>query len=82
MQLFLTNNLDKKVYSFVVYDDNSSKLYYHVGLVIYDMPDGEYTYELKEGDVVLGRGLCQLGDYVPVKTTYIQNKNNGYIQYE
>lgn len=82
MTFFLINNLDKKEYSFSVIDDKTSKIYHHFKIMLKpNMPDGEYTYRLMDGENVVACGLAQIGDYTPTKITY-NKPENGYIQYE
>ena len=45
------------------------------------MNEGEYEYQLIDGNKVLAKGLAQLGDYTPEKQTYNTN-NNGYTPYQ
>lgn len=83
MTFILTNNLDKKEYTFSVTDENDSKLFYHFNITLGGaMPDGEYTYKLiDENTNIVATGLAQVGDYTPEKITY-NKPNDGYIQYD
>lgn len=81
MQFILKNNLNKGEIAIEVRDKMDSNLFFHFDVVLPEgLEDGEYTYTLKDGDKVVSRGLCQIGDYIPEKTTYT-TENNGYKTY-
>ena len=44
------------------------------------MLEGEYEYQLMDGEDILARGILQIGDYTPQNHTYQEN-NNTYIVY-
>ncbi len=85
MQLYLVSNISKNVVNFTVNDLEDSALFYHFDIsLIEGMEDGEYTYFLKDGDMLLATGLLQIGDYKRgenVNTEYNDN-NVGYIVYD
>lgn len=85
MILEIINNLTKNTVNFTVDDLKDSALFYHFDISLVEgMEDGEYTYFLKDGDVLLATGLLQIGDYKRdenVNTEYNDN-NSGYIVYD
>lgn len=79
MTLKLINNLTKAEYELEVADKLTSGLFYCVDVVLpTDMEDGEYTYQLKDKEVV-ATGLCQVGEYVAETAQY--NKKEKYVVY-
>lgn len=63
--------MTKVTKDFFVTDIKDSNMFYHFDLNLYeDMVDGEYTYELLEGEKELARGLVQIGDYKSSTTNY------------
>ena len=85
MKLELIHSLSKNAVLLTVNDLEDSALFYHFNITLIDgMEDGEYTYYLKDGDMLLATGLLQIGDYKRdenVNTKYNDN-NNGYIVYD
>lgn len=84
MTLKLRNNLTKVVYTFDNLEDKlTSRLFYTFDLTLQDnMDDGEYTYNLIDGnEAIVATGLLQIGDYTPNNNTYTAQTQNGYIQY-
>lgn len=83
MKLTLKNNVTKQEIVLTgLTDIGTSALFYQFNIALpnTDILDGEYTYCLKEGQTELARGLVQIGQYTPEKTTY-QKEHNGYITY-
>lgn len=81
MTLKLINNLDKNEYVFTVSDKETSRLFFHFNIKLKrNMPDGEYTYTLLDGDDEIATGLLQIGNYAAPSTAY--TKNNTYKQYK
>lgn len=75
MELILINNLTKQVYSHEVSDYFTSNVYFHFELKLEEgMMDGEYTYELMDGDCKIAEGLLQIGDY-KAETKEFNNNN-------
>lgn len=65
MILIIINNLTKNTINLgEVSDKNTSSLFYTIEI---NLPtgviDGEYTYNLIEGEKILATGLVQIGDY-------------------
>lgn len=85
MKLEIIHSLSKNIVNFTVNDLEDSALFYHFDISLIDgMEDGEYTYFLKDGDMLLATGLLQIGDYKRdenVNTEYNDN-NVGYIVYD
>lgn len=85
MQLKLTNNVTKSVYTFDNLTDLlESRLFYTFDIQLTEkMDEGEYTYELyDENEALKATGILQIGDYRPENKTYTATtENNGYIQY-
>ena len=86
MQLKLTNNLTKQVYTFDNLDDKlTSRIFYTLDIQLYeDMDDGEYQYDLYDDEGIhKASGLLQIGDYKPENKTYsATTSESGYIQYQ
>lgn len=79
--LILTNNLDKKVYTFDDLKDVSDLDYYYMfEISVSDMPTGEYNMTLKCGEFVVLEGMVTIGTYQRQNTEYT-HKNNTFIQY-
>ena len=80
MLLKLTNNMTKVTKDFFVTDLKDSNMLYHFDLNLEEgMSDGEYTYELLEGEDKLAKGLLQIGDYKKSDKQY--NKKVKYKVY-
>lgn len=74
MILKLVNNLSKKTHILNDLEDkNDSNLFYHFnitlpfsnvnGIDVTLVDEGEYTYELIDGENIIAQGLMQIGDY-------------------
>ena len=83
MKLEIINNLTKQKLSFNVRDFHSSNIFFHFELKLYeneegikteDIVEGEYTYELFDGDKKVAEGLLQIGDYVKENKEYNNEK--------
>lgn len=62
-------------------DKLESALFYTFDISLSDgMNDGEYTYELYDGDKMVSTGLVQIGDYNAENKEYKENKKD-YIVY-
>lgn len=84
MEIHLINNLTKVKYIFENLEDNyrSTDLFYAFDIKLESgMPDGEYTLILFEDGVKMVETLAQIGDYVPERTSYNNENENGYIVY-
>ena len=82
MLIQLINNLTKTKYNFDNLTDNSqaTDLFFCLDISLEpDMVDGEYTLILFDDGYEVFRGICQIGDYNPVNTTY--NNNDQTIVY-
>lgn len=82
MELTLKNNVTKQEIVLTGLTDNGTNaLFYQFTIALpADVLDGEYTYCLMNGQTELARGIVQIGQYTPEKTTY-NKENNGYIVY-
>ncbi len=82
MELIFTNNVSKIQYSITGLTDLcTSALFWQFNITLPEgMLEGEYEYNLLDGNTVIARGVLQIGDYTPDKTTYNTN-NNGYTVY-
>ena len=83
MKLEIINNLTKQKLTFNVRDFHSSNIFFHFELKLYeneegikteDIVEGEYTYELFDGDKKVAEGLLQIGDYVKENKEYNNEK--------
>lgn len=83
MLLKLTNNLSKLNLSYEVRDFHTSNIFFHFelklqnnleGVKTEDIVEGEYTYELFDGDKKVAEGLLQIGDYVKENKEYNNEK--------
>ena len=82
MTFYLQNNVTKREYTYRVYDVNDSTLFWHFTLTLgEEMDEGEYTYKLLNDDVVLAKGLLQIGDYQNNAKKYTVTDDNGIKQY-
>ena len=82
MELLLENKVSKQqtVISGLT-DLCTNALFYQFNINLPNvMLEGEYEYQLMEGNDILARGVLQIGDYTPQKQTYQEN-NNTYIVY-
>ena len=82
MKLILNNSLTKVKLTYNVTDFHSSNIFFHFeirlqdnleDIRVEDIVEGEYTYELFDGDKKVAEGLLQIGDYVRENKEY----NNG-----
>lgn len=82
MQLKLINNLTKNIIELgEVKDKLISTVYYVFDINLpTDVADGEYTYELYDGEKMVSAGLLQIGDYVQDNKEYKETKKD-YIVY-
>lgn len=83
MKLILNNNLTKVKLTYNVTDFHSSNIFFHFELKLYeneegikteDIPEGEYLYNLYDGDKKVAEGLLQIGDYVKENKEYNNEK--------
>lgn len=83
MKLEIINNLTKQKLTYNVIDFHSSNIFFHFELKLYeneegikteDIVEGEYTYELFDGDKKVAEGLLQIGDYVKENKEYNNEK--------
>lgn len=82
MELILKNNVTKQeIVISGLTDIGTNALFYQFNIALPNtVYEGEYSYQLMDGNNVLAIGIVQIGSYTPEKTTY--NKNNeGYIVY-
>lgn len=84
MVLKIVNCLSKQAYFFENLTDNakSTDLFYCFDIKLPEgLNDGEYEYVLYDDGVQLVSGILQIGDYVPERTSYNNENENGYIVY-
>lgn len=83
MKLILNNNLTKVKLTYNVTDFHSSNIFFHFELRLQDnledirvedIPEGEYSYFLYDGDKKVAEGLLQIGDYVKENKEYNNEK--------
>ena len=76
MQLKLINNLTKNTVELGEIEDKvESTIFYSFDITLpKGMNDGEYTYELFDGDKKVAEGLLQIGDYVKENKEYNNEK--------
>lgn len=75
MLLKFRNNLTKNEYEFNVNDWYSSTIFFEFEIELKsDMEDGEYTYNLYDGDIKVAEGLLQIGDYKAKGKVYNNEK--------
>jgi hypothetical protein len=81
MLLKLINNLTKITVNIGEIEDKlESNLFYTIDIELPDdMTEGEYVYELYDNDMVVSRGLLQIGDYNAENKVYKEEKT--YIVY-
>lgn len=81
MLLKLINNLTKNTINMGEIEDKlESNLFYTIDIELPDdMTEGEYVYELYDNDMVVSRGLLQIGDYNAENKVYKEEKT--YIVY-
>lgn len=81
MLLKLINNLTKNTVNIGEIEDKlESNLFYTIDVELPDdMTEGEYVYELYDNDMVVSRGLLQIGDYNAENKVYKEEKT--YIVY-
>lgn len=83
MILQITNSVTKQEWNYTVDDAGKYRNYYlFEGLQLQEgMPDGEYTYNLWDDDVIVSTGLMRIGDYKASNKTYDKGKS-GYVYYK
>lgn len=83
MILQIINNVTKQDWNYTVDDADKYRDYYlFEGLQLQEgMPDGEYTYNLWDDDVIVSTGLMRIGDYKAQNKTYDKGKS-GYVYYK
>lgn len=83
MKLEIINNLTKQKLSFNVRDFHSSNIFFHFelrlqdnleGIKVEDIVEGEYLYNLYDGDTKVAEGLLQIGDYTKENKEYNNEK--------
>lgn len=83
MKLILNNNLTKQKLTYNVTDFHSSNIFFHFELMLQDnleevrvedILEGEYKYNLFDGDKKVAEGLLQIGDYVKENKEYNNEK--------
>lgn len=81
MLLKLINNLTKNTVNIGEIEDKlESNLFYTIDIELPDdMTEGEYVYELYDNDMVVSRGLLQIGNYNAENKVYKEEKT--YIVY-
>lgn len=81
MLLKLINNLTKNTVNIGEIEDKlESNLFYTIDVELPDnITEGEYVYELYDNDMVVSRGLLQIGDYNAENKVYKEEKT--YIVY-
>lgn len=78
--LILKSTIDQDERIFNISSSGNSANYFEFKITLQDnMPNGEYEYTLKDGGLVLSRGLLILGD---VESHEEYNKTITYEQYE
>lgn len=79
----MINSVTKQEWNYTVEDANKYRDYYlFEGLQLQEgMPDGEYTYNLWDSDVIVSTGLMRIGDYKANNKTYDKGKS-GYKYYK
>lgn len=82
MELILENKVSKTQTVITGLTDLcTSALFYQFNIILPSgMLDGEYEYNLMDGQNIIATGVLQIGDYTPSKETY-NNTNNGYTVY-
>lgn len=79
MSFFLRNTTSLEKYEFAVADLETSRLYHNLSISLdNDMPDGEYEYELREGEDTIGNGILYIGDFTKPEEYH---KEIQYTQY-
>lgn len=83
MTLNITNNVTKSQYSYEVTDKNDSGLFYHCTVQLGgNEEEGDYDYQLKDGDKVLSTGLLRIGNFAQSENkVYEDNDKKGYTIY-
>lgn len=83
MKLEMINNLTKQKLSFNVRDYHTSNIFFHFeirlqdnleDIRVEDIPEGEYSYFLYDGNTKVAEGLLQIGDYVKENKEYNNEK--------
>ena len=70
--LVLINQTSKKVYTFDVFDSTNKVNGYTINVTddMKQIDDGQYDYQVKNGDRLLASGILQRGDYKVVTNSY------------
>ena len=83
MKLEIINNLTKQKLTFNVTDIYSSEIFFHFELMLQDnlegiktkdIVDGEYSYNLYDGEKKVAEGVLQIGDYKASTTVFNKEK--------
>lgn len=75
LRLELTNNVTKTITNYDVIDYFSSNIFFDFEIELEEgIIDGEYTYNLYDGDCLVANGLCQIGDYKAKGKVYNNEK--------
>lgn len=91
MKLELINNLTKQKMTFNVRDYYTSEIFFHFELMLEDnlegiktkdIVDGEYLYNLYDGDTKVAEGLLQIGDYTKENKEYNTKEKKTYKVYD
>lgn len=79
-RLAIINNVGRVEYETEIAFDSISPLYFAaMGMTFPDMPAGEYTYRLTDGETTLSEGLLIVGEYKTDREQY--RKTMQYEQY-
>lgn len=83
MNFVLKNSVTKAEYTFEVEDICDSSIFYHFNINLYEnMDDGDYEYTLfDDNNEKVAVGLVRIGDYVAPTSSYTENNNETYVQY-
>lgn len=84
MSIKLINNLTKAVIFLdnLIENANSTDLFYCFDIQLPEnVTDGEYAFILYDDGYAVANGLCQIGDYEPIRESYNNDTENGYIVY-
>lgn len=83
MTLRITNNVTKSQYVYDVTDKNDSGLFYHCTVQLKgDEEEGDYDYELMDGENTLSTGLLRIGNFAQTDNkVYEDNDKKGYTIY-
>lgn len=75
--------MTKSQYAYDVTDKNDSGLFYHCTVQLKgDEEEGDYDYELMDGENTLSTGLLRIGDFAQTDNkVYEDNDKKGYTIY-